>query len=151
MLGRAARLGIPVKLIFITPAYKRSLSITLAIFPMSAAHLYCAPWRGWSLAIVVRQSPDSEAQNTNRPKNAKRPLRSPLKAPRHAYERPKPKQPHPSNPHRYRCSTKPNPAISRLSASPTPGNAPRHPNPARGVRETYINAVGVHLHFLQLI
>ncbi len=32
-------------------------------------------------------------------------------------------------------------AISRLSASPTPGNAPRHPNAARGVRETYTKAV----------
>ena len=73
-------------------------------------------------------------------KHAKRPLRSPLKAPRHARDRADPKQPHPSNPHRHRCSTKPNPAISRLSASPTPGNAPRHPNAARGVRETYTQA-----------
>ncbi|MFQ3254544.1 MAG: hypothetical protein ACI9U6_002849, partial [Loktanella salsilacus] len=37
-----------------------------------------------------------------------------------------------------KTTTKTNPAISRLSASPTPGNDPRHPNVARGVRETYI-------------
>ncbi|MFQ3254424.1 MAG: hypothetical protein ACI9U6_002728, partial [Loktanella salsilacus] len=39
-----------------------------------------------------------------------------------------------------KTTTKTNPAISRLSASPTPGNDPRHPNVARGVRETYIEA-----------
>jgi hypothetical protein len=33
---------------------------------------------------------------------------------------------------------KTNPAISRLSASPTPANASRHSSAARGVRETYI-------------
>ncbi|MFQ3252784.1 MAG: hypothetical protein ACI9U6_001071, partial [Loktanella salsilacus] len=42
------------------------------------------------------------------------------------------------NPHSNKTTTKTNPAISRLSASPTPGNDPRHPNVARGVRETYI-------------
>ena len=35
---------------------------------------------------------------------------------------------------------KTNPAISRLSASPTPGNASRQSNAAQGVRETYIKA-----------
>jgi len=35
---------------------------------------------------------------------------------------------------------KTNPAISRLSASPTPGNASRQSNAAQGVRETYIFA-----------
>ncbi|MFQ3254206.1 MAG: hypothetical protein ACI9U6_002507, partial [Loktanella salsilacus] len=42
--------------------------------------------------------------------------------------------------HSNKTTTKTNPAISRLSASPTPGNDPRHPNVARGVRETYIEA-----------
>lgn len=36
---------------------------------------------------------------------------------------------------------RPNPAISRLSASPTPGNVPHYSNAPRGVRETYIRAV----------
>jgi hypothetical protein len=51
-----------------------------------------------------------------------------------------PRQAHSPNPHSNKRPTKPNPAISRLSASPTPGNIPRHPNLARGVRETYTNA-----------
>ncbi|MFT4708135.1 MAG: hypothetical protein ACI9PU_001984, partial [Ascidiaceihabitans sp.] len=54
------------------------------------------------------------------------------------------------NPHSNNRSTQTNPAISRLSASPTPGNVPRHPNLARGVRETYtIAAVHVHLRMLR--
>ena len=50
--------------------------------------------------------------------------------------RPKRSQTRPANPHRPNRSAKTNPAISRLRASPTPGNAPRHSNVARGVRET---------------
>jgi hypothetical protein len=37
-----------------------------------------------------------------------------------------------------RPHAKANPAISRLSASSASGNDPRHPNVARGVRETCI-------------
>ena len=50
--------------------------------------------------------------------------------------RPEPRQNHRPNPHNRKPPTKPNPAISRLSASPTPGNATRYPNVAHGVRET---------------
>ena len=39
-----------------------------------------------------------------------------------------PEHPNPTNPHNNKRPTKPNPAISRLSASPTPGNVPRHSN-----------------------
>ena len=38
------------------------------------------------------------------------------------------------------CGRNKSPNLSRLSASPTPGNAMRHSNGARGVRETYIKA-----------
>jgi len=44
------------------------------------------------------------------------------------------------NPHNNKRPNQPNPAISRLSASPTPSNATRHSNAAQGVRETYICA-----------
>lgn len=50
-----------------------------------------------------------------------------------------PKHLHSPNPHSHSRSTKPNPAISRLSASQTPGNAPHHSNAPRGVRETCTN------------
>ena len=49
--------------------------------------------------------------------------------------RPDPRQAHNPNPHNNKRPTKPNPAISRLSASPTLGNAARHPNVVRGVRD----------------
>lgn len=39
-----------------------------------------------------------------------------------------PTQAHSPNPHSNKQPTKPNPAISRLSASPTAGNDPPHPN-----------------------
>ena len=54
------------------------------------------------------------------------------------------KHTHCANPHSNNRSTQTNPAISRLSASPTPGNVPRHPNLARGVRETYTFAAFHH-------
>ena len=48
-----------------------------------------------------------------------------------------PEHPNPTNPHSNNRSTQTNPAISRLSTSPTPSNDPRYTNVARGVRETY--------------
>ena len=61
-----------------------------------------------------------------------------------------PKHTHCANPHSNNRSTQTNPAISRLSASPTTGNVPRHPNLARRVRETYtIAAVHDHLKMLR--
>jgi hypothetical protein len=46
-----------------------------------------------------------------------------------------PRQAHSPNPHSNKRPTKPNPAISRLSASPTPGNVPRHSNGAHVASE----------------
>ena len=46
-----------------------------------------------------------------------------------------PRQAHSPNPHNNKRPTKPNPAISRLSASPTPGNVPRHSNGAHVASE----------------
>ena len=40
------------------------------------------------------------------------------------------------------CGRNKSPNLSRLSASPTPGNAMRHSNGARGVRENYIEGEG---------
>jgi hypothetical protein len=50
------------------------------------------------------------------------------------------KHPHWANPHSNKRSNKTNPAISRLSASRTQGNDPRHPHAAPSVRETYTKA-----------
>jgi hypothetical protein len=46
-----------------------------------------------------------------------------------------PRQAHSPNLHSNKRPTKPNPAISRLSASPTPGNVPRHSNGAHVASE----------------
>ena len=58
----------------------------------------------------------------------------------------------PPNLHSNKPPTKPNPAISRLSASPTPSNDTRHTNDTRGVRETYILAdLGCYAAFYDIV
>ena len=73
-----------------------------------------------------------------------------LRAPFDGPFRSDPRQAQRSNSHSNKRSTKPNTAISRLRASPTPGNASRHSNAAHGVRETCTNPDSTRIYRLRL-
>jgi hypothetical protein len=69
-------------------------------------------------------------------KSAKPMLHQSNRAPQRPPSEPMPMRLLSPNPHSISRSAQTHPAISRLSASPTPSNDPRYPNVARGVRET---------------